>query len=335
MIIYLVWLTFWEARMDYFNEIGELGLGSRLKRLSDRLMSDAQSIYTEFELPIQPKWFSLLAMLRAKHRVSVVDASERLGLSQPALSQFCRQLLDEKLIELVADDKDARKKIMQLSAKGIVVLENVQPVWAGVEKAAIELSKEEGNDFYQAVLAFESSLSRKSLLERTKEHLQASKSEDIVFLPFEKKLSSFFNVINTEWVEDMFVLEDIDKKVLQQPQENIIKQGGHIWFAKHALYGIVGTCALLKTGEGEFELTKMGVLSSMRGQKIGEKLLQYVIQQAKAMKVKKLYLLTNKKCESAIHLYEKLGFVHCEKIMQTYGGHYERCNVAMRYQSNT
>jgi ribosomal protein S18 acetylase RimI-like enzyme len=44
-----------------------------------------------------------------------------------------------------------------------------------------------------------------------------------------------------------------------------------------------------------------------------------------------LYLLTNKQCEVAIHLYEKLGFRHDTEIMETYGACYARCDVAMKY----
>ena len=44
-----------------------------------------------------------------------------------------------------------------------------------------------------------------------------------------------------------------------------------------------------------------------------------------------LYLLTNKKCAPAIHLYEKLGFQHDAEIMARYGARYERCDVALRF----
>ena len=45
-----------------------------------------------------------------------------------------------------------------------------------------------------------------------------------------------------------------------------------------------------------------------------------------------LYLLTNRKCAPAIHLYEKLGFEHDAAIMAEYGARYKRCDVAMRYR---
>jgi N-acetylglutamate synthase-like GNAT family acetyltransferase len=87
----------------------------------------------------------------------------------------------------------------------------------------------------------------------------------------------------------------------------------------------------MKSSDGCFELTKMGVLESVRGQKAGEFLLTAVLARAKTMDMQQLYLLTNRKCASAIHLYEKLGFVHDDAIMEQYGKRYERCDVAMNY----
>ena len=52
------------------------------------------------------------------------------------------------------------------------------------------------------------------------------------------------------------------------------------------------------------------------------------------MGAEKLYLLSNAKSAAAIHLYEKLGFVHDEGVMRDYGGRYQRCDVAMLYRSD-
>ena len=49
------------------------------------------------------------------------------------------------------------------------------------------------------------------------------------------------------------------------------------------------------------------------------------------MGAEQLYLLTNRKCEAAIHLYEKAGFRHDAAIMARYGARYARCDVAMDY----
>ena len=99
----------------------------------------------------------------------------------------------------------------------------------------------------------------------------------------------------------------------------------------HKGLGIVGCCALQKTGATSYELTKMGVRPSAQGRKAGEFLLAAVIQRAKDLGADPLYLLTNAICAPAIHLYEKLGFQHDAEIMARYGARYERCNVAMRF----
>ena len=144
-------------------------------------------------------------------------------------------------------------------------------------------------------------------------------------------LAGDFHDINVEWIEAMFALEEADRVVLENPQAKIIDPGGAILFVEAPGLGIVGTCALKPDGTGAFELTKMGVREAARGLKAGEFLLAQVIERAGAMGIDELYLLTNTKCEAAIHLYEKLGFVHDAGVMERHGGGYCRCDVAMLY----
>ena len=80
------------------------------------------------------------------------------------------------------------------------------------------------------------------------------------------------------------------------------------------------------------ELTKMGVLQSARGLKVGERLLQHGLKEARKRGFSELYLLTSWKCKAAIHLYERNGFRHDDELLETYGEKYQRCSVAMRYQ---
>ncbi|WP_141734071.1 GNAT family N-acetyltransferase [Oligoflexus tunisiensis] len=154
--------------------------------------------------------------------------------------------------------------------------------------------------------------------------------QDVEILSFEDKYAPYFDQINREWIQDMFRLEETDEHILKNPRAEVIDRGGVILFAKAGELGIVGTGALLKTGAGSFELTKMGVLKKARGLKVGEKLLQGLIEAFRQQKATVLYLLTNTDCEAAIHLYEKNGFVHDAGIMNDYGKKYQRCNVAMR-----
>ncbi len=148
---------------------------------------------------------------------------------------------------------------------------------------------------------------------------------------YDDRLAGAFHDINKAWIEDMFVYEEVDRVVLENPRKYIVDAGGVILFVEAEGRGIVGAGALKKSGEGEYELTKMGVTEDARGLKAGEFLLQALIARAGELGVTKLYLLTNAKCEAAVHLYEKNGFAHDAEIMRDYGSSYDRCNVAMRW----
>jgi N-acetylglutamate synthase-like GNAT family acetyltransferase len=140
-----------------------------------------------------------------------------------------------------------------------------------------------------------------------------------------------FHDINAEWIESMFVMEDVDRHVLENPRETIVDPGGAILLVELEGQGIVGAGALRWSEPGQLELTKMGVKSGLRGLKAGEFLLHALIERAAIMKPNRLFLLTNTQCEAAIHLYEKCGFEHDAELLAAARHHYDRCDVAMTY----
>lgn len=151
-------------------------------------------------------------------------------------------------------------------------------------------------------------------------------------VPFQPDLADAFREINEEWITTMFQMEASDRALLATPQESIIDPGGFIWFVEHEEHGLVGACALVPRGEGAFELTKMGVLERARGLKAGEFLLEAVLEEARERGLDPLFLLTNSRCEAAIHLYRKHGFVDDAEIMRRYAATYARCDVAMLWK---
>ena len=154
------------GQQDFLNTLGEVALGSRLKRLSDLLAMDATKVYRAFGFDLQPKWFTLLNLLEAKGQVSVVNAAQLLGLSQPAISQFARDLVAQDIIVSTVCGDDSRKRQLTLSKKGKALVKKLQPMWTAVDIAATELCREDGNDFYQSLVSLEQALANKSLLER-------------------------------------------------------------------------------------------------------------------------------------------------------------------------
>ncbi len=144
-----------------------------------------------------------------------------------------------------------------------------------------------------------------------------------------------FKAINAQWILALFALEPADEAVLDDPDGAIIAPGGAILLAEAPGLGIVGTVALRRQVDGAVELTKMGVLEDARGLGVGAFLLAAAIRRGLAMASERadamLYLLTNSRCAAAIHLYERMGFVHDADVKARYGGRYQRCDVAMRH----
>lgn len=148
---------------------------------------------------------------------------------------------------------------------------------------------------------------------------------------FRDDLAADFHRINSGWIRAMFVLEPHDEHVLSHPRKTIVDRGGTILFVADLSGAIIGTGALMPTDGGAIELTKMGVNEAARGTGAGKFLLDALMTRARALGADPLYLLTSSKCEAAIHLYEKSGFVHDAGIMARYGATYDRCNVAMQF----
>ena len=155
---------------------------------------------------------------------------------------------------------------------------------------------------------------------------------ELTILPFTDALAPAFRAINAAWIAEMFVLEPHDEHVLSHPREAIVDRGGAILFVAKPDGEVLGTGALMPTGPGAVELTKMGVRPEAQGSGAGGALLAALIEAARAMPgLETLYLLTSTKCRIAIRLYERAGFIHDAAIMAAYGASYARCDVAMRY----
>ncbi len=148
----------------------------------------------------------------------------------------------------------------------------------------------------------------------------------VKIIDYNKAYVQNFYDLNTEWLNTFFYVELYDEQVLSNPETYIINKGGFIFFAlKDAK--VVGTVALMPTPEnGILELTKMAVLPSERGQKIGQNLLQHCIDFAKSKQLKALLLYSNTKLENAIYLYRKYGF---KELVLEKDNPYERADIKM------
>lgn len=312
--------------MDVLRESGTLFLGSRLKRLGERMQAGAARVIVDAGLPIQPTHMPILAALD-RRPMTVGQLVDAVGVSQPGITRGVTQLVELGLVRSDPGD-DQRRRTISLTAAGEAAIARAKMyVWPQVEQAVDVLCGGRTATLLDRIAELEAALAATPL-----DRLAAR--ADLALLrihDFSDDLAAHFHDINAAWIETMFRLEDTDRHVLEHPRATIIDAGGAIFFVEAKGLGIVGTCALQPTGGGGVELTKMGVREAARGLKAGEFLLSAAIARAAALRADPLYLLTNARCAAAIHLYEKAGFRHDAGIMARYGARYARCDVAMRY----
>ncbi len=146
----------------------------------------------------------------------------------------------------------------------------------------------------------------------------------IEIIDFSDEFKESIKTLNYEWLKKYFHVEQGDEISLSNPKEHIIDKGGYVFFAKKE-NEIVGTASLIKKGDTVFELGKMAVANNAQGHGIGTLLLEHCLNFLKEKQIEKVILYSNRKLKSAIHLYEKYGFVEVELEE----GLYERADIKM------
>ncbi|WP_395621942.1 GNAT family N-acetyltransferase [Sphingomonas daechungensis] len=289
------------------------------------MQASAALLIAGADLPVQPGHIPFLVALDNR-AMSVGQLVEAVGISQPGVTRAIGQLTVLGFVQS-QQGRDQRQRTVSLTPQGSAALRRAREhVWPQVEQAVRSLLRERTDAFLQELTDVENALSDIPLHTRAEGNTRPLKIH-----AYSEDLAHHFREINEEWINGMFRLEPADRELLDNPRE-LIEAGGDILFVEARGRGIVGTCALKKSGPSSYELTKMGVRENARGLKAGEFLLAATIERAMSLKADPLYLLTNSKCEAAIHLYEKLGFQHDADIMSKYAARYERCDVAMRYE---
>lgn len=109
---------------------------------------------------------------------------------------------------------------------------------------------------------------------------------------------------------------------LEDLEANYVKRGGIFELLENSHGRLVGTVGLYPIDGETIELRKMYFAKDLRGKGYGRKMLARMIETAKNLGYKRIYLETASVLKAAIHLYEKFGFQPVEEK------HTPRCDRA-------
>ncbi|UII27477.1 bifunctional helix-turn-helix transcriptional regulator/GNAT family N-acetyltransferase [Fulvivirga maritima] len=312
--------------MEFFNEVGKMAIGSRLRLLTEKITTDAAEVYQLYGIDLQPKWFPVFYILSKGEAKSITGISKEIGHSHPSVSKIVREMCKAGLIKEEKDESDGRRNVVSLSKKAIEINEKLKSQLEDVNNAVEDIMSQTQNNLWHAIEEWEYLLGQKPLLRRVLEQKKLRESKEVEVVDYQPKYREAFKALNEEWISRYFRLETQDIKSLEDPEGYIIANGGAILVALYKGEPL-GVCALVKMNDDtyEYELAKMAVSPKAQGKGLGFILGNAIKERAKSLGSSNLYLESNTTLKAAISLYEKLGF----KKVAGRNTPYERANIQM------
>lgn len=127
-------------------------------------------------------------------------------------------------------------------------------------------------------------------------------------IEYQKKYKDYFIQFNTDWIKDFFgFLEQEDIDTFNHIEESMEK-GGMIYFAIEN-EKVLATCMAKPLDEdGTWELCKLGSNKHLPHQGAGSAVFKAAMDWSVNHGAKRLFILSNSKLKTALHIYEKFGF---------------------------
>lgn len=309
---------------NIIDDLEELAIGARMKRLYDTFARDVTVIYKDQQLDFEPKYFALYYLISERGEISVTEIADELCLTHPGVIHLAGELEKLGFIASFKQPGDSRKRVLRLSEKGKASLPKFRDVWDKILTLNRALFESQQHNLLTAVKETEALLHERSYYQRFQKMFPAAADSDVAIINYSPDLARYFKALNIEWINTHFTVEDHDLEQLDHPEEHILNGGGCILFIT-LNNEIVGTCALIKTGDYEYELAKMAVSPRYQGRQLGKKLMDAAIDKARELEAKRVWLGSNTKLTAAVNLYKKTGF----KDIPVGNSPYARANVKM------
>jgi len=293
----------------------ELFFGIRLKKTGEMLSSQVAQILSDKKIEFEPRGIYLLIILKKKEQASIKEIAAILGLTHPAIVQMVNSLNNVGLITQHKSVDDKRITLIKLTEKGKEELSRIELVLTEIENSMESLINEIDVNLEYSLSKLSEAVKSKLLILKVNKGLKQKSIDEVNIVPYNRKYKSDFAKLNYEWLEKYFKtvkVEAEDKRLLNNPEREIIKKGGEIFFALKN-ENVVGTCAVIKIDDSMYELAKMGVTEKAQGKQIGKKLALTAIGYAVEKGASKLKLYTSSKLTTAQNLYRALGFIEVKE----------------------
>lgn len=153
---------------DIVRAFGFLTLGSRLKRVGERLQADTQRIMDDMDVPLQASQYPFLAALDRLGPLTIGELADAVGITQPGATRSLAHLIKLGLVKARQAPDDQRRKIVTLTRKGQLLVDAAKrKVWPRIENAVTDLCGNLSGPLLKQLAAIEDGLVEKPLDRRS------------------------------------------------------------------------------------------------------------------------------------------------------------------------
>ncbi|HTV70092.1 MAG TPA: MarR family winged helix-turn-helix transcriptional regulator [Rhizobiaceae bacterium] len=152
---------------DIVRALGLLCLGTRMKRIGDRLQAETQRIMQEFDVPVQAGQYPLMAAIDRLGPLSIGELAEAVGITQPGATRAASLLVKLGVFEMKTAKDDQRRRVLSLTKHGqALVAQGKREVWPQIEGAVADLCNDLSGPLLGQLAAIEDGLDEAPLIKR-------------------------------------------------------------------------------------------------------------------------------------------------------------------------
>lgn len=149
---------------DVVRQLGYLALGTRLKRIGERVQAQTQRILDAHDIPIQSAQFPFLAAIDRLGSVTVGELADAVGVTQPGATRALGQLAEAGHVEIANATDDQRRKSVTLTRQGKRLVElGKRDVWPVIEAAVKDVCRGLSGSLLDQLSGLEDELGEESL----------------------------------------------------------------------------------------------------------------------------------------------------------------------------
>ncbi|MDI7860836.1 MarR family transcriptional regulator [Rhizobiaceae bacterium n13] len=152
---------------DIVRDLGFLCLGSRFRRIGERLQADTQQIIEERGVSLQAGQYPFLAALDLSGPLSIGELAQTVGITQPGATRTVAQLLELGFVDMQPSEEDQRRRLVSLTAKGQALVDySRRSVWPVIAAAVGDLCGDLDGPLLEQLATIEDRLAEAPLARR-------------------------------------------------------------------------------------------------------------------------------------------------------------------------